>query len=1030
MRNKTIILFTFLFVFSFAAISQDKSNKGKEFWLGYGYNSWFIVPDGSLPANAQELNLYITTEAAATVTVSIPNTGWSQTLNIPANTVDASILVPKTGANDARILSEGLSNRAVHIVSDTPIVVFAHMYNTQTSGATMLIPVETYGYKYFSLNYSQSQSNAKVPYSTSTTTANGTHWYSWFYVIAAEDNTRLEITPSDTTSTGVLPNQTITVNLNKGEIYNVMGKLVDGGNLLWQASKDMSGSKVISIPGDDGKCHPIALFSGSGGIRLCYYDGGEVAMQQAFPVQAWGTQYLTYHMLNNTTTDINDPFKNFYRIGVDDPTTVVLRNGTPLTGLTNNFFYEIIDSTGGDFITADKPIMVAQYTPGGNRCWNNSMFAYGDPEMIYLSPLEQGSKDALFYANRKTFIDYNYVNVILKTTGIPSLKIDGNAFLPANIKTHPNNPAYSVAVTRVPGAAGQHRLTCDSIFNATIYGLGLFESYGYNVGTFVKNLNNYTSIRNTLNTNNQVDTFTCPKTPVRLTAKLAFPATAITWKLSQVPGISPNVDSIITTPIPIGTEIINGRIYYLYTLQQDFMFANAGTYEIPIEYAATAIQNCSQTEFAKLKVLVKQGPVADFSFINQCFRDTVRFTGTSSAPGFNLSSYLWTFHDASTQSTVNAKKLYAAPGNYNVRYQITADNGCVGDTTKLINVGSGTTPVLTITASGKPCADSVITFTSSITPDASNPTTWYWNFGDGQTTTSTTSNITTHKYAANAGPISVKHLATLTTGCNPDTVTTVIPIINNNPIASFNITGSPSCPSKPLQISSGALNVTNWNWDFGNSVTDIQAPPFNYAYNNAGNYNISLKVTDNNGCGSAVVANPVVINPGPAINAGPDKLISLGTSTTLDASIANAANYDFLWSPSITLSAATILNPVATPTIETIYTIVATDKTTGCSGNDAVKVSPIPKLYIPSGFTPNNDGKNDKWEIQGLALYPDAVVTVYNRWGEKVYQAKNYYTNAWNGLYKGLMIPGVYIYVIKLSPNKPEVIKGVVTLIQ
>ncbi|HRF24414.1 MAG TPA: hypothetical protein PLR98_09640, partial [Chitinophagaceae bacterium] len=94
------------------------------------------------------------------------------------------------------------------------------------------------------------------------------------------------------------------------------------------------------------------------------------------------------------------------------------------------------------------------------------------------------------------------------------------------------------------------------------------------------------------------------------------------------------------------------------------------------------------------------------------------------------------------------------------------------------------------------------------------------------------------------------------------------------------------------------------------------------------------------------------------INAGPDKLISLGTSTTLDASIANAANYDFLWSPSITLSAATILNPVATPTIETIYTIVATDKTTGCSGNDAVKVSPIPKLYIPSGFTPNNDGKN------------------------------------------------------------------------
>lgn len=95
--------------------------------------------------------------------------------------------------------------------------------------------------------------------------------------------------------------------------------------------------------------------------------------------------------------------------------------------------------------------------------------AYGDPEMIYLSPVEQGSKDALFYANRKTFIDFNYLNVMVQTTGIPSLRLDGAPFDPANIITHPNNPAYSVAVIRIFGPAGQHRLTSDSIFNATIY---------------------------------------------------------------------------------------------------------------------------------------------------------------------------------------------------------------------------------------------------------------------------------------------------------------------------------------------------------------------------------------------------------------------------------------------------------------------------------------------------------------------------------------------------------------------------------
>jgi gliding motility-associated-like protein len=1030
MRYRIVTLSALFLFYTVALFGQDKSNRGKEFWLGYGYNSWFFVPDGALPPNSQELNLYISTEAAATVTVSIPNTGWTQTLNIPANTVDASVLIPKSGANDARMLAEGLSNKAVHIVSDTPIVVYAHMYNTQTSGATMLIPVETYGYKYYSLNYSQSQSNSKVPYSYSSTTSNGNRWYSWFYVIAAEDNTRIEITPSDTTSSGVLPNQTITVNLNKGETYNVMGKLVDGGSQLWQASKDMTGSKVISVPGNDGNCHPIALFSGSGGIRFCYYDGGEVMMQQAFPVQAWGTRYLTYHMLNNTNTDINDPFKNFYRITVDDPTTQVLRNGVPLTGLINNFYYEIIDSTGGDYITADKPIMVAQYTPGGNRCWNTSITAYGDPEMIYLSPVEQGSKDVLFYANRKTFIDYNYLNVIVKTTGISSLRLDGAPFLPANIITHPNNPAYSVAIERVPGAAAQHHLVCDSIFNATIYGLGLFESYGYNVGTFVNNLNNYTAIRNTLNSTTNIDTFTCPKTPFRITAKLAYPATSITWRLSQVPGLFPNTDSVIATPVSIGTEIINGRTYYLYTLQQDFTLQTPGTYTIPLSYTAIGVENCSQTEYAKLEVLVKPGPVADFSFINQCFRDTVRFTGTSTTTGFTINSYLWTFHDATTQSTVNAKKLYPAPGNYDVRYQILADNGCFGDTTKNITVSTGTTPTLTITSSGKPCADSVITFTSSITPNVSNPTTWYWDFGDGQTATSNTSHITTHSYAANAGPITVKHLATLTTGCNPDTVTSVIPVINTNPVASFTVTGSPSCPSKPLQVTSSAANVNVWNWNFGNNSFGNQVPPFSYSYTAPGNFNIQLTVSDNNGCGSAVISNPVIINPGPSVNAGPDKLISLGTSTTLDATIVNAANYDFLWSPAQTLSSATILNPVATPDVVTTYTIIAADKVTGCSGRDAVVVSPIPKLYIPTGFTPNNDGKNDKWTIQGLALYPDAVVSVYNRWGEKVYETKNYYNYPWNGLYKGLMIPGLYVYVIKLYPDKPEVIKGMVTIIQ
>ncbi len=110
----------------FGAKAQNKSNKGKEFWLGYGY-CWNFTSEA--PLNTQELVLYLSAEAPAVVTVSIANTSWSQTVNIPANTVDASILIPKSGTNDARILSDGLSTRGIHIVSDVPVVVYAHTYN-------------------------------------------------------------------------------------------------------------------------------------------------------------------------------------------------------------------------------------------------------------------------------------------------------------------------------------------------------------------------------------------------------------------------------------------------------------------------------------------------------------------------------------------------------------------------------------------------------------------------------------------------------------------------------------------------------------------------------------------------------------------------------------------------------------------------------------------------------------------------------------------------------------------------------------
>ncbi|HEX5002508.1 MAG TPA: gliding motility-associated C-terminal domain-containing protein, partial [Bacteroidia bacterium] len=77
-------------------------------------------------------------------------------------------------------------------------------------------------------------------------------------------------------------------------------------------------------------------------------------------------------------------------------------------------------------------------------------------------------------------------------------------------------------------------------------------------------------------------------------------------------------------------------------------------------------------------------------------------------------------------------------------------------------------------------------------------------------------------------------------------------------------------------------------------------------------------------------------------------------------------------------------------------------------------------LEFPTGITPNNDGYNDYFEIRGLDAYPDNVLVVYNRWGNKVYE-KDSYDNSWQGTNNsGNPLPeGTYFYIFKVrNPDK------------
>lgn len=172
---------------------------------------------------------------------------------------------------------------------------------------------------------------------------------------------------------------------------------------------------------------------------------------------------------------------------------------------------------------------------------------------------------------------------------------------------------------------------------------------------------------------------------------------------------------------------------------------------------------------------------------------------------------------------------------------------------------------------------------------------------------------------------------------------------------------------------------------------------------------------------------PILVNPSPIVNAGSDVQILDGAQTRLNGS-ATGKGLTYQWVPAAGLDNPTVLNPVANPTDDITYTLIATS-TDGCSASSIVKVFVLKMPEIPNTFTPNNDGVNDLWYINHLDTYPGCTVEVFNRNGEKLYSSVGYGV-PWDGRYKGVDLPvGVYYYIIN-PKNGRKTMSGYVTIIR
>lgn len=200
----------------------------------------------------------------------------------------------------------------------------------------------------------------------------------------------------------------------------------------------------------------------------------------------------------------------------------------------------------------------------------------------------------------------------------------------------------------------------------------------------------------------------------------------------------------------------------------------------------------------------------------------------------------------------------------------------------------------------------------------------------------------------------------------------------------------------------------------------------------AGTYWYRLTVTDSRFAGITscrIASKNIAINvhPKPYVSAGPDRIAFLMDTIHLSG-IVTGEKPVYYWNPPDYLSDINLIDPVASPTKEMVYTLFA-ESAYGCKNEDATLVRVVKDIFVPSAFTPNNDGKNDHWRIAYLDLSSGATVSVYNRYGQLVYETAGT-TVDWDGTYNGKPQPSAtYVYLIRFNKNRP-VKKGTVTIIR
>ncbi|MEO6456083.1 MAG: gliding motility-associated C-terminal domain-containing protein, partial [Ginsengibacter sp.] len=269
--------------------------------------------------------------------------------------------------------------------------------------------------------------------------------------------------------------------------------------------------------------------------------------------------------------------------------------------------------------------------------------------------------------------------------------------------------------------------------------------------------------------------------------------------------------------------------------------------------------------------------------------------------------------------------------------------------------------------------------------------------------------------------------------CGSDTAINFFKI---NPPPAVNIIASDGCLNEPISFTGLQLDntatITQWNWSFGDGDTSHQQNPV-HTYSKAANMNVILTASEN-GCTSADIVKIIKVAFAD-VTAMNDTIALAGIPFKIGNSfISNSAGApSFLWWPAIGLDNPDIMMPTASLQNDITYVVTASI-VEGCTDKDTVniKVFKGSAIYVPTGFTPNGDGLNDKLRPLYVGIKRLDYFKVYNRWGHLVFSTNNL-KDAWDGRLNGTIQPaGTFVWMLKAENviGKIYEIKGTTTIVR